>query len=171
MGSRRLAARRTTAGIATSRARWPASSPRWSPETGGAVPGRGPAHPCAPLWLAAGGCGARRALPAVVPAPALRARLPHALVAEPACDAANAESPGTVVVAATEERAADARAPRSPWSLWWSRGPRGWALAAAAPGLQYRAHHDGDLRPLRSHARGAPVVRRVGAAGLFPSRP
>jgi len=40
------------------------------------------------------------------------------------------------VVAATEERAAGARAPRSPWSLWWSRDPRGWRLAGAAPVLQ-----------------------------------
>ena len=48
--------------------------------------------------------GDRRALAELVPDPALRARLPQALVPEPACDAANAESPGTVVVAATEER-------------------------------------------------------------------
>lgn len=87
-------------------------------------------------FFAAVESGDRRALAELVPDPALRARLPHALVAEPACDAANAESPGTVVVAATEERAADARAPRSPWSLWWSRDPRGWRLAAAAPVLQ-----------------------------------
>ena len=87
-------------------------------------------------FFAAVESGDRRALAELVPDPALRARLPQALVAEPACDAANAESPGTVVVAATEERAAGARAPRSPWSLWWSRDPRGWRLAAAAPVLQ-----------------------------------
>ena len=81
--------------------------------------------------------GDRRALAELVPDPALRARLPQALVPEPACDAANAESPGTVVVAATEERGAGAPAPRSPWSLWWSPDPRGWwRLAGAAPVLQ-----------------------------------
>lgn len=87
-------------------------------------------------FFAAVESGDRRALAELVPDPALRARLPPALVAEPVCDAANAESPGTVVVAATEERAGGARAPRSPWSLWWSRDPRGWRLAAAAPVLQ-----------------------------------
>ena len=80
--------------------------------------------------------GDRRALAELAADPALRARLPQALVPEPACDAANAESPGTVVVAATEERGAGAPAPRSPWSLWWSRDPRGWRLAGAAPVLQ-----------------------------------
>jgi len=87
-------------------------------------------------FFAAVESGDRRALAELVPDPALRARLPQALVAEPVCDAANAESPGTVVVAATEERAAGAQSPRSPWSLWWSRDPRGWRLAAAAPVLQ-----------------------------------
>ena len=87
-------------------------------------------------FFAAVESGDRRALAELVPDPALRARLPQALVAEPACDAANAESPGTVVVAATEERAAGAGSPRSPWSLWWSRDLRGWRLAAAAPVLQ-----------------------------------
>lgn len=87
-------------------------------------------------FFAAVESGDRRALAELVPDPALRARLPQALVPEPACDAANADSPGTVVVAATEERAAGARAPGSPWSLWWSRDPRGWRLAGAAPVLQ-----------------------------------
>jgi hypothetical protein len=78
----------------------------------------------------------RRALAELVPDATLRARLPGGLVPEPACDAANPESPNTVVVAATDERADDRAAPRSPWSLWWSRQGRGWRLAGAAPVLQ-----------------------------------
>lgn len=63
---------------------------------------------------------------------AVRARLPRSLAAEPACDAWSAETPTTVTVAATAQE--DGR--RQPWSLQWSREPRGWRLAAAAPVLQ-----------------------------------
>lgn len=76
--------------------------------------------------------GQRRTLAELVPDPSLRSRLPARLVAEPACELQNPETPGTVVVAATEERASG----RAPWSLWWSRTPRGWRLAGAAPVLQ-----------------------------------
>jgi hypothetical protein len=98
-------------------------------------------------FFAAMESGDRRALAELVPDAALRARLPGALVAEPVCDmageatkpAASAGSstvPSTVVVAATEERPDHGSASRSPWSLWWSRQPRGWRLAGAAPVLQ-----------------------------------
>lgn len=64
------------------------------------------------------------ALAAVVPDPALRARLP-ALTAEPVCDAAEGGGE-TVSVAATG-------ADRRPWSLTFRRaGPR-WRLTAASP--------------------------------------
>lgn len=87
-------------------------------------------------FFAAMETGDRRALAELVPDAALRARLPGGLVPEPACDVANADTPGTVVVAATDERGAERTAARSPWSLWWSRQPRGWRLAGAAPVLQ-----------------------------------
>jgi hypothetical protein len=75
--------------------------------------------------------GDARALAGLVPNAALRARLPAGLRPEPACDQQNPDA-STVVVAATDEGSGR----RSPWSLWWRRGPRGWRLAAAAPVLQ-----------------------------------
>jgi hypothetical protein len=87
-------------------------------------------------FFAAMESGDRRALTELVPDAALRARLPGGLVPEPLCDVASPDSPSTVVVAATDERAAHRTNARSPWSLWWSRQPRGWRLAGAAPVLQ-----------------------------------
>jgi len=68
----------------------------------------------------------------LVPAPALRARLPRSLVSEPVCEEASAGARGVVTVAATELR--DGR--RVPWALSWTRAPAGWRLHAAAPVLQ-----------------------------------
>src|SRR6185295_8177668 len=74
-----------------------------------------------------------RALGGLVPAPALRARLPRSLVAEPVCEQAGPTGPrGRVTVAATELRAGR----RVPWALGWTRGPAGWRLQAAAPVLE-----------------------------------
>lgn len=74
-----------------------------------------------------------RALALLVPAPALRARLPRSLVAEPVCEQAGPAGPrGRVTVAATELR--DGR--HVPWALGWTRGPAGWRLQAAAPVLE-----------------------------------
>ncbi len=74
-----------------------------------------------------------RALGLLVPAPALRARLPRHLVAEPVCEQAGPAGPrGPVTVAATELRAGR----RVPWALGWTRGPTGWRLHAAAPVLE-----------------------------------
>jgi hypothetical protein len=76
--------------------------------------------------------GDRRALGDLVPDAALRSRLPASLVAEPACDAPAAGGGSTVLVAATAYDGGRA----VPWSLTWTRGPRGWRLTAAAPMLQ-----------------------------------
>jgi hypothetical protein len=74
-----------------------------------------------------------RGLALLVPAPALRARLPRSLVAEPVCEQAGPAGPrGRVTVAATELR--DGR--HVPWALGWTRGPAGWRLQAAAPVLE-----------------------------------
>jgi hypothetical protein len=78
------------------------------------------------------GEGDRRALAELVPDSAVRSRLPARLIPEPACEFQNPDTPGTVVVAATEERPGG----RAPWSLWWSRAPRGWRVAGVAPVLQ-----------------------------------
>jgi hypothetical protein len=81
----------------------------------------------------------------LVPDARVRSRLPVSLRPEPACEAQSPDTPGTVVVAATDERlVADARpsalptlVARAPWSLWWSRAPSGaWRLAGASPVLQ-----------------------------------
>lgn len=93
-----------------------------------------------------------RRLSELVPDARLRSRLPAGLRPEPACEAQNPDTPGMVVVAATDEgRGATARAdggperstsPRpspqpSPWSLWWTRAAGGaWRLSAAEPVLQ-----------------------------------
>ena len=74
----------------------------------------------------------REVLTALVPDPALRARLPRALRADPVCDVRPPDAPGTVVVGATRVEG-DRLAP---WSLAWRRGPRGWRLTAATPVLQ-----------------------------------
>jgi hypothetical protein len=87
-------------------------------------------------FFAAVESGDRRALAELVPDASLRARLPGGLVPEPACDVANAETPSSVMVAATQERPDHGSASRSPWSLVWNRQPRGWRLAGAAPVLQ-----------------------------------
>ena len=70
--------------------------------------------------------GDEAAVAAVVPDPALRARLP-ALHAEPACDAPDGRE--TVSIAAAD-------AERRPWSLTFRRTGVRWRLAAAAPILQ-----------------------------------
>ena len=72
------------------------------------------------------------ALARLVPAPALRARLPASLVAEPVCETPPAGPRAPVAMAATELR--DGR--RVPWALSWTRGPAGWRLSAAKPVLQ-----------------------------------
>ena len=77
--------------------------------------------------------GDARALGLLVPAPALRARLPRGLVPEPVCEQAGPAGPrGRVTVAATEVR----EGRRVPWTLGWARDPAGWRLHAAAPVLQ-----------------------------------
>jgi len=76
--------------------------------------------------------GDERALAELVPAPALRARLPRTLVAESVCEQAAGTPPRAVTEAATEVR--DGR--RLPWTLSWTRGPHGWRLSAAKPVLQ-----------------------------------
>ncbi len=74
-----------------------------------------------------------RALGQLVPAAALRARLPKRLVPEAVCEQAGPAGPrGPVTVAATEAR--DGR--RVPWALTWTRGPAGWRLQTAAPVLE-----------------------------------
>jgi hypothetical protein len=88
-------------------------------------------HAAVARLLAALGAGDGRALAELVPAPALRARLPRGLELEPACDERGPA--GAVIVAAT----ARGREPALvPWSLTWRRGPRGWRLAAADPVLK-----------------------------------
>jgi hypothetical protein len=74
-----------------------------------------------------------RTLAQLVPAPALRARLPRDLGPEPVCEQVGPAGPdGPVTMAATEVR--DGR--RVPWALTWRRGPAGWRLQAAAPVLE-----------------------------------
>jgi hypothetical protein len=74
-----------------------------------------------------------RALVQLVPGPALRARLPRSLTAEPVCEQAGPAGPrGPVTVAATELR--DGRP--VPWALTWTRGPTGWRIQTAAPVLE-----------------------------------
>src|SRR5581483_4128635 len=73
------------------------------------------------------------ALARLVPAPALRARLPATLVAEPVCETPPAGPRAPVTMAATEVRD-DGR--RVPWALTWTRQPAGWRLSAARPVLQ-----------------------------------
>ena len=74
-----------------------------------------------------------RALGQLVPAPALRARLPSSLVPEPVCEQIGpAGLRGPVNVAATELRAGR----RVPWALSWTRGPAGWRIQTAAPVLE-----------------------------------
>ena len=68
----------------------------------------------------------------LAPAPALRARLPRGLVAEPVCEQPPAGPRAEVTMAATELR--DGR--RVPWTLVWTRAGAGWQLAAARPVLQ-----------------------------------
>jgi hypothetical protein len=81
--------------------------------------------------LASGDAGA---LARLVPAPALRARLPRALVAEPVCEQPPAGPRAEVTMAATELRDGDRRVP---WTLTWTRQRvAGWRLAAARPVLQ-----------------------------------
>ncbi len=89
--------------------------------------GRGPPLPRARR----GRRGAPWAL--LVPAPALRARLPRA--SGPSRSASRRGRPGSrgpVTVAATELR--DGR--RVPWALTWTRGPAGWRVQTAAPVLE-----------------------------------
>lgn len=75
----------------------------------------------------------RSALGLLVPAPAVRARLPKGLGPEPVCEQAGpAGSRGPVTVAATELR--DGR--RVPWALTWTRGPAGWRVQTAGPVLE-----------------------------------
>lgn len=78
------------------------------------------------------GAADRRTLVELVPDPALRARLPSDLRADPVCDERGAEAPAVVIVAATRERAESP----VPWSLSWRRGARGWRLEAASPVLE-----------------------------------
>ena len=74
-----------------------------------------------------------RALGQLVPAPALRARLPRSLVPEPVCEQVGPAGPrGPVTVAATELRGGR----RVPWALSWTRGPAGWRIQTAAPVLE-----------------------------------
>jgi len=74
-----------------------------------------------------------RALGQLVPAPALRARLPRRLGPEPVCEQLGPAGPrGPVTVAATELR----EGRRVPWALTWTRGPAGWRLQAAVPVLE-----------------------------------
>jgi len=84
-----------------------------------------------------------RRLSELVPDARLRSRLPAGLRPEPACEAQSPDTPGIVVVAATDEGGGTARADRAParapapWSLWWTRAAGGaWRLSAAEPVLQ-----------------------------------
>lgn len=93
------------------------------------------------FFAALRGRDARR-LTELVPDARLRSRLPAGLRPEPACEAQSPDTPGMVVVAATDEgerASSGAVAPRppSPWSLWWTRVAGGaWRLSAAEPVLQ-----------------------------------
>ena len=75
--------------------------------------------------------GDERVLAQLVPAPALRARLPRRLVPEAVCEQA-AGPRGAVTMAATELR--DGR--RVPWALSWTRVAAGWRLHAATAVLE-----------------------------------
>ena len=94
------------------------------------------------FFAALGGRDARR-LSELVPDPRVRSRLPASLRPEPACEALSPDTPGIVVVAATDEGSTAGAAgkaparPPSPWSLWWTRAAGGtWRLSAAEPVLQ-----------------------------------
>ncbi len=84
-------------------------------------------------FFAALATGDRKRLAELVPDASLRARLPRGLLPEAACDAQNPDTPGTAIVAAAAPHPSGAR---SPWSLWWGRGPSGWRLTGAAPVLK-----------------------------------
>jgi hypothetical protein len=74
-----------------------------------------------------------RAVVRLVPAAAVRARLPAVLVAEPVCEQIGpAGARGPVTMAATEVR--DGR--RVPWALSWTRSPAGWRVSGARPVLE-----------------------------------
>jgi hypothetical protein len=74
-----------------------------------------------------------RAVVRLVPAAAVRARLPAVLVAEPVCEQIGpAGARGPVTMAATEVR--DGR--RVPWALSWTRSPAGWRVRGARPVLE-----------------------------------
>ena len=73
-----------------------------------------------------------RVLAELVPDASVRARIPRALVPEPACEGRPQESPATAIIAATEE----GERRRTPWSLWWRQIPGGWRLSGAAPVLE-----------------------------------
>jgi hypothetical protein len=74
-----------------------------------------------------------KALARVVRAPALRARLPRALVAEPVCEQPPAGPRAGVTMAATEVRDGQ----RVPWMLSWTRQrTAGWQVVGARPVLQ-----------------------------------
>jgi hypothetical protein len=96
------------------------------------------------FFAALGRRDARR-LSELVPDARVRSRLPAGLRPEPACEAQSPDTPGVVVVAATDEGRAGEAAPSgsvagrppSPWSLWWTRAAGGaWRLSAAEPVLQ-----------------------------------
>jgi hypothetical protein len=77
--------------------------------------------------------GDTRAVGQLVPASALRARLPKRLEPEPVCEQLGpGGARGPVTVAATELR--DGRP--VPWALRWTRGPAGWRVQTAAPVLE-----------------------------------
>lgn len=78
------------------------------------------------------GAADRRTLVELVPDPALRARLPSDLRADPVCDERGAGAPGVVIVGATRAGAQS----RVPWSLSWRHRARGWRLEAASPVLE-----------------------------------
>ncbi len=69
----------------------------------------------------------RRALAELVPAPAVRARLPDRLLPDPACDAPGDAPPSEARVAAV------APAERRVWDLRFRRLPDGWRLVDIAP--------------------------------------
>jgi hypothetical protein len=71
--------------------------------------------------------GDRQALAQLVPAPAVRARLPHRLLPDPACDAPGDPAPSEARVAAV------APADRRVWDLRFRRLPDGWRLVDIAP--------------------------------------
>lgn len=72
------------------------------------------------------------ALARLVPARAVRARLPRVLVAEPVCEQPPAGPRAGVAMAATEVR--DGR--RVPWLLSWARGAAGWQVVGARAVLE-----------------------------------